>query len=109
LQGYKHDYTKTLQDRLQGGLSSSDTRNYQDFISNLEKALGQQYQLLGKLKNHYEMARNVWMQHQQRLTSLNTLVQRQQARANLRQSRQDQKMMDEYGARAFARRETASL
>lgn len=104
LENYKYDYTQGLQGKLQEGLSSRDCRNHQQFITNLDRALAEQHALINQLRTELANCRAKWLQTDQRIRSLTTLSDRYQSTEQLRQTRREQKLMDEYGARAASRR-----
>ena len=58
-----------------------------------------------KVNNPMDRVKEKWLQKKQRLNAFETLIDRREAALAMAQSRQEQKMMDEFAQRAGQKRE----
>ncbi|MBK1781559.1 flagellar export protein FliJ [Advenella sp. WQ 585] len=106
---YRLDYIARLQARLKEGMSSAQCVNFQRFISTLEEALGQQRAIITQLGKQVEKEREAWFESRREVNSMQALIDRRKQEQLKIANRQEQKMNDEFAARAyFASRRQAS-
>lgn len=104
LQDYRQDYLKRLQDAMIGGMSAADCQNYQRFINTLDDAIGQQNNVVRQAQQHLAQGRLNWQREQRRLSSFDTLAQRDARARAIAESRREQRATDEISARLAHRR-----
>lgn len=98
---YRLDYIARLQARLQEGMSSAQCVNFQKFISTLEEALGQQRAIIAQLEKQVEKEREAWFEARREVNSMQALIDRRRQEQLKIANRQEQKMNDEFAARAY--------
>ncbi|NLN68306.1 MAG: flagellar export protein FliJ [Alcaligenaceae bacterium] len=101
LEQYRLDYIARLQNRLQEGMSSAQCVNFQKFISTLEEALGQQRVIIAQLEKQVEKEREAWFEARREVNSMQALIDRKKLEQLKIANRQEQKMNDEFAARAY--------
>lgn len=101
LEQYRLDYIARLQNRLQEGMSSAQCVNFQKFISTLEEALGQQRVIIAQLEKQVEKEREAWFEARREVNSMQALIDRKKQEQLKITNRQEQKMNDEFAARAY--------
>lgn len=101
LEQYRLDYIARLQNRLQEGMSSAQCVNFQKFISTLEEALGQQRVIIAQLEKQVEKEREAWFEARREVNSMQALIDRKKQEQLKIANRQEQKMNDEFAARAY--------
>lgn len=98
---YQAAYHQRWRNEAQGGLGIETLQWYHSFGERLTQALGQQDQLLQVLETRWTTTRELLQQREMRVASLRKLIERRQAEAQLLAQRQDQKLNDEWAARAL--------
>jgi flagellar FliJ protein len=101
LMQYRDDYLQRFQDGASKGISAAQYNNFQSFIGKLEYAVDGQRQLVKDAENRINLARSHWQESEKKRLSYDTLKNRAQASLQKKESKQDQKQMDEHAARAF--------
>ncbi|MDR0806642.1 MAG: flagella biosynthesis chaperone FliJ [Enterobacteriaceae bacterium] len=105
LQDYEHEYRRRLQDNIaEKGVSVVTLQTYQGFIGALGRVVAQQAHEVSARRNAVEDTLSVWQKDRQRLKAFETLKQRADEQRELKENRQEQKMMDEFARRASQRK-----
>ena len=73
LQRYRDEYQRKLHDSLTRGVSSSQWRDYQQFIASLDKAIEQQQRRLGEHQTRVENGKQHWQGERRKLNAYDTL------------------------------------
>ncbi|NLY64835.1 MAG: flagellar export protein FliJ [Alcaligenaceae bacterium] len=107
LSGYKADYLQKLQARLQEGMNSTQYINFQNFITTLDEALIQQHGMITQLEKQAEQERAQWLEMRRETKSINSLIERNYRQQLIHSNRQEQKMNDEFAARAYRAQQLA--
>jgi len=106
LENYEQEYQCSLRkDMMERGLSAVDLFNYQSFIMSLNQVVKQHEQHVAGCEKAVDQAKVNWKEKKQRLNAFETLLARRERAQALIQSRQEQKLMDEFAQRAGLKRE----
>jgi len=103
LRDYRQDYLQRLQSAMQGGLAAADCHNYQRFIATLDDAIAQQVAALDRAEAQLTDGRLAWQREKRKLNSYDALLTREQRAQAVLETRREQRVTDEHGAR-LARR-----
>jgi flagellar FliJ protein len=98
---YRQEYLEQLNGQMQGGVSSSYLRNFQDFISTLDGAIEQQRALTLQADTRLGQGRTAWQHTRRRLSSFDTLAERVQRQELQASNKREQRDSDERSARQF--------
>ena len=99
LQGYREEYAARFQANLASGLSALGYRNFQLFMDKLDTAVASQENVVIEARKRVEERRKAWQAGEKKRMSYGTLVTRAQQEEQRRDSKRDQKAMDEHAAR----------
>ena len=106
LQNYEREYQQSLREGMVGrGMSVADLVNHQSFILSLNQVVKQHEGHVDVCEQAVDQAKAGWIHDKQRLNAFETLIVRRETAQALAQSRQEQKLMDEFAQRAGQRRE----
>lgn len=106
LVNYELEYRQRLQtDMTSDGMAATNWMNYQQFMTSLDKTLEHHRQHVNQCQHHVSLALKNWQEKKQRLNAFEALRDRAMATQLLRESKRDQKLMDEYAQRASLRKE----
>lgn len=99
LQQFCGEYQQRLQGQREIGISRSELSNFSRFVQQLDQALAQQTTEVEFCENTLSVAQARLTETQQRMRSLEVLLDRQAAQERQVSDRRDQKMHDEFSAR----------
>lgn len=99
LQQYREEYALRFRLAAQEGLGQPEWRNYQDFLDRLDDAIAQQYEVVSQQERSTAAGQTAWQQQRAWLKTFDTLAQRHYANEAKIESRQEQKVQDEFAAR----------
>ncbi|OGS90780.1 MAG: flagellar export protein FliJ [Gallionellales bacterium GWA2_60_18] len=102
LQQYRKDYQTRLQEATQNGISQADLRNFQQFISKIDEAIGQQLKQVEQSKVSTQTGRSEFDATQRKLKSFDTLQQRHIEEQKKVAEKSEQKALDEHTGRMAA-------
>jgi len=102
LQQYRKDYQTRLQEATQSGISQADLRNFQQFISKIDEAIGQQLKQVEQSKVSTQTGRSEFDATQRKLKSFDTLQQRHIEEQKKVAEKSEQKALDEHTGRMAA-------
>lgn len=105
LQRYRDEYQRKLHDSLTQGVSSSQWRDYQQFIGSLDNAIEQQQRRLGEQQSRVETGKQHWQGEHRKLNAYETLHTRRQSEAAHQLSRHEQRHSDEMAAQLRRRQQ----
>lgn len=91
LNAFRHDYGQRAVDNV----SSAHWKDYQSFISRLDRAVRSQQQIVRDCEMQLEAQRKRWMVKRQRLQSLERVLEKSRAREAARRDRQEQRQIDD--------------
>ncbi|OZI74689.1 flagellar export protein FliJ [Bordetella genomosp. 12] len=103
LHDYRQDYLKRLQDAMIAGMPAADCHNYQRFIGTLDDAISQQTHVLQKADMQLMQGRLNWQREKRKLSSFDTLAERDARSRALTEARREQRANDEISARLVRR------
>jgi len=102
LQQYRRDYQTRLQEATQNGISPADLRNFQQFISKIDEAIGQQLKQVEQSKVSTQNGRSEFDTTRRKLKSFDTLQQRHIEEQKKVAEKSEQKALDEHTGRMAA-------
>ncbi|MBH9552744.1 flagellar export protein FliJ [Inhella gelatinilytica] len=97
---YRASYQQRWIGEAQNGVGIETFQCVHSFAERLSQALGQQGQLIQVLESRWNATRDALQQRELRVASLKKLIERRQSEALQIAQRQDQKLNDEWAARA---------
>jgi flagellar FliJ protein len=99
LLSYRTDYQTRLSQASSKGIDLEVLRNYQSFLSQLERAIAQQSDLVAQAERKVQGARQEWTSERQRVESFQALDERHSASVAKDERRRAQKLTDEWSSR----------
>jgi flagellar protein FliJ len=102
LESYRRDYQARLAEASHRGIDLEALRNYRAFLSQLERAIGQQNEILAGAERSVVGATAQWLGQRRRMQSFQTLDTRQLAAHARDEARREQGLTDEWAARSAA-------
>jgi flagellar FliJ protein len=106
LQGYEQEYQRSLRQGMMGrGMSVADLVNHQAFIVSLNQVVKQHENHVSSCERAVDKTKANWMHDKRKLNAFETLIVRRETAQALVESRQEQKLMDEFAQRAGQKRE----
>ncbi|QLF94453.1 flagella biosynthesis chaperone FliJ [Pseudomonas sp. ABC1] len=103
LQRYNGDYQQQYIEQGRQGVSVQWMLNYQNFLAQLETAIGQQQRSVSWHRDNIEKLRERWRECNARLQGLSRLVERYQQEARAIADKREQKLLDEFAQRLASR------
>jgi flagellar protein FliJ len=100
---YRSDYQTRLSQASSRGIDLLALRNYQSFLAQLERAIAQQTELVEQAEQRVHGAKADWTSERQRVDSFQALDDRQLSSVARREAQREQKLTDEWAARAGQR------
>jgi len=102
---YHTNYRIHLQNTMKQGVDHTQLHNFNVFMQKLDSAVSEQAQIVEHAKNNRNIIRDEFLVYQRKLKSFETLFQRQQQTEALRQTKIEQKLMDEFATNNYIRNE----
>ncbi|CAD5202248.1 flagellar export protein FliJ [Pseudomonas sp. FEN] len=99
LERFRLEYQEQWIQRGSLGVSGQWLLGYQQFLTQLDTAVGQQRQSLAWHQNNLDKAREAWQQAYARVEGLRKLVQRYVDEARQLEDKREQKLLDELSQR----------
>lgn len=91
LNAFRHNYAN----RPVSNVSSAHWKDYQSFLSRLDRAVRSQQQIVRDCEKNLEAQRQRWMVKRQRLESLDRVLEKNRAREAAYQERLEQRQLDD--------------
>ena len=104
---YRQEYVDQFNGQMQGGLTASQVRNFQNFIGTLDGAIEQQRAVTLQASTRLGHGRTDWQSSKRRLSSFGTLADRVRQFELGVANKKEQRESDERSARQFFLRSTA--
>lgn len=99
LMQYREDYEARFRTGLSSGMTAMGYRNFQLFLEKLDTAIAGQQQIVDNAKRRIVEERGAWQTAERKRMSYGTLAARKETIEQRKESKRDQKMMDEYATR----------
>jgi len=96
---YRDDYQTRFRSGVAAGISASSYRNFQLFLDKLDTAIAGQQQIVDDARKRIVDERGAWQSSERKRMSYDTLATRAEKEDLRRESRRDQKLMDEFATR----------
>lgn len=103
LERYKGEYEQAFAERAGRGISVTDLRDYQAFLSRLAEAIKQQQALVIRARAEHQAERLQWQEALKRSKALGHVVERWQAEERHVTERREQRESDERAQRKISR------
>src|SRR5574343_445462 len=104
LEQYRAEYAQKMQDAAASGITQLALRNYQDFLARIDEAIDQQRQAVKQSEHNTAAGQANWQAQNKRLKAIDTLYVRHDARERAFESKQEQKLLDEFSVRQYSTR-----
>lgn len=101
LNEYRQIYSGQMTEKGVQGLEATHFNHFHSFIGKLDKASVQQQQGFQNARQQTEQKRQEWLELQQRRKAIEKLLERKAEKAQLKQARQEQKLLDEFATFRF--------
>ena len=105
LLSYRDDYESGFRDKSNKGLNANQIKDYRLFLSRLNKAIDQQQVVLNSAGDKFAASKKLWVEKQQRVKAIDSVVSRYQQVERHEQSRRDQREGDEHAQRIMRRQD----
>lgn len=96
---YRDDYQARFQSGLTSGITASGYRNFQLFLAKLDTAISGQQRIVDDAKQRISDERGAWQSSERKRMSYGTLITRAEKEEQRKESKRDQKLMDEFATR----------
>jgi len=103
LRGFRREYEQKLTASGQNGIDAYRLRDYNAFISRIDRAIEQQKTSVSRLEEEVESLRQDWLQHWGNARALDQLVERYQRDERRAADAREQKRNDELAQRGGGR------
>jgi flagellar FliJ protein len=102
--GYRREYQQKYLQAMNNSMGSTAIQEYRCFLSKLDRAIEQQYQMIAGGEEKVSTSRQQWMKKRTRLKAIDTLVEKIQGQERCQEEKREQQENDERSL--FARRLT---
>jgi len=99
LERYRGEYQEAFRARAASGLQAQGLREFQVFIARLDEALGQQRQLVLRLRQEQQRERQEWQDAAVRSSVVGKVIEKARHEERLVEDRHVQRELDERGQR----------
>lgn len=106
LQQYRDEYAARFRESAQKGLTQREWHNFQQFLNRLDEAIDLQRKTVTTQTRNTAAGQSQWQQQRKKLKAFDTLSERHFASENAREMKKEQKVQDEFAARAKDDKET---
>lgn len=105
LENYQREYLDMMSHNGQAGqvVNIQSMMRYQQFVERLEKAQHQQHDQIEQLYRQHEQVKAHWVEKRARVKALESLIERDQQKAQQLEMKREQKQLDEFSNYRFAR------
>jgi len=101
LEQYREEYAQRMRQATAEGITRLVLHNYQDFLGRIDEAIEQQRIAVRNSEDSTKAGQEQWKSQNKQLKAIDTLSQRHDARERYRESKQDQKLQDEFSTRKY--------
>ncbi len=101
LEQYREEYAERLRAAVMEGVTPHVLLNYQDFLGRIDAAIAQQRDAVRNSEKNTQAGQEHWKHQNKQLKAMDTLSQRHFAKERHKESKQDQKLQDEFSSRQF--------
>ncbi len=105
LEQYRDEYRQKLHDTLSSGVSSSQWRDFEQFLASLDRAIEQQKRQLGEQQTRVDGGMHRWQGEQRKFNAYDMLHSRGLRERTYRQSKDEQRQSDEMAAQLRRRQQ----
>lgn len=101
LETYRREYEQKLLTAQQSGLSVTQWRDFQQFISKLDTAIEQQKSSVRNAADFVHSAQQQWEEQRKKIKGFELLAQQHHKQEEKKENRREQKQSDEFAAKAM--------
>jgi len=98
---YREDYRDRFRSSMHQDLHSAGWKNFQEFLVKLDEAIEQQRAAVLASQQAVHSGQREWQSRQKQVKAYDTLEQRHDSVQTARLKRVDQRLMDDFAARAY--------
>lgn len=102
LEQYRNEYAQRMSDATAGGITRLMLLNYQAFLARIDEAITQQRRVVESSEQSTKAGQDQWQDHNKQLKAIDALSLRHDARERYRESKQEQKLQDEFSTRKYS-------
>ncbi len=99
LERYRLDYLHSIRSKAQQGIDAMTMSQHHQFVAKLDKACEQQVQLINQAVLVADQRKKQWLDQQQKLKAIKTLIDIKLKKESVKQAKIEQKMFDEFACR----------
>lgn len=103
---YREEYFQRFREAQSQGLTLAAWKNYQEFIDKLDDAISHQKNLVDHSAQNTAEGQEHWRTQNTRMKAIDTLSVRHTQTLQRKETKQEQKLLDEYATRRHTHRET---
>ena len=92
---YRQEYIQRFNDSGKVGMTGSQLQQYQNFINQLDVAIGQQQQRINDITAQCQQDRDNWQQRHNRTQALDKTIQRFQTQERHQQNKKEQREVED--------------
>lgn len=97
---YRQEYLARFEASMAAGITIAGYRNFQLFLEKLDTAIEGQQKIVQNAQSHAQAERGAWQESERKRMSYGTLATRAEQAELRKESKRDQKLMDEFATRA---------
>jgi flagellar FliJ protein len=109
LEGYLEDYRDKLSGVAAGGMTVSMMMDFRRFIAKLELAIRTQVEEIFRCRQQWEIAQKLWKEREREVKAYLTLRKRHEQEEQVKENRQEQKVLDEFAQNNHLRYQAEQL
>ncbi|MFC3120409.1 flagellar export protein FliJ [Agaribacter flavus] len=104
LEQYRLDYLKQIKQKVTVGVNTKTLIQHQNFVGKLDKACQQQTEIINQSVLVCEQRKKQWLAQEAKAQAILKLIDKNEEKQRINQSRLEQKMFDEISSQQFIRR-----
>lgn len=101
LEDYRENYQLNFQENMLNGLSLWKYRNFQVFLENIDRAITSQQEVVRRAQQRVRIEREAWQVVERKCLSYKVLDEQEAQRQLYKESKREQKLMDEHAIRQY--------
>ncbi|GLR70728.1 flagellar export protein FliJ [Agaribacter marinus] len=108
LEQYRLDYLQQIKQKVANGVGAKALIQHQNFVGKLDKACQQQVQIINQAVLVSDQRKTQWLAQEAKAKAIDKLIDKSKAKRHLTQTRQEQKLFDEFSLQQFYRKTHSS-
>lgn len=107
VENYRLEYMRNFQNNADKGMTAASFSHFHSFLKKLDEAYLSQQHMVGKAKQVVDQRQREYLAQQQKLRSVELLIDNQKKAIAAKEAKNEQKMFDEFAMQQFYRRQMA--